>query len=135
MNNKLTILLFMMLPIFEQATKQCGVKASEVVSIIITRLVIKYGRFPGPVARDNDWLITAPTIGSPLYRECRSKRAYYRITPRSCVFMCIHYLFYCTREKRLEWQSSRLAPLATQFAAVVIIVRRSGRQCRAFRNP
>ena len=35
----------------------------------------------------------------------------------------------------LEWQSSRLAPFATQFAAVVIIVRQWGRQCRACRNP
>lgn len=42
--------------------------------------------------------------------------------------------FHRTREKRLEWQSSRLAPLATQFAAVVIIVHQWARQRRACRD-
>lgn len=42
---------------------------------------------------------------------------------------------YRTSEKMLEWQSSRLAPFAPQFAVVVIMFRRWARQRRACRNP
>lgn len=94
---------------------------------------------PAPLTRVNDYLTTTSAIASPLYSRhtftrashglmtCRSQLA--RVSATSMIYR------YCTREKMLEWQSSRLAPLATQFAVVVIIVRRWGRQRWACRNP
>ncbi len=95
--------------------------------------------FPAPLTRVNDYLTTTSAIASPLHGRhtftrashglmtCRSQLA--RVSATGMIY------WYCTREKMLEWQSSRLAPLATQFAVVVIIVRRWGRQRWACRNP
>lgn len=94
---------------------------------------------PAPLTRGNDYLMITPAIGSPLHRRRTAKRASH------CLIACLSPMArvpvpsmiygYCTREKMLEWQSSRLAPLAPQFAVVVIIVRRWGRPRWACRNP